>query len=206
MAAFSLIPRDVKFYDEFVALAEQIRAGARMLRDMLGANPLDMSRVAAIKDLEHVCDERTRGIVDRLNRTFVTPLDREDIHSLAIKLDDVMDAVEAAAAVLRLYKIERSRPGAYRLAELVCEAMDRICEALAALEKRKGVLELVARINQIEREADRMHQDAILALFDEEHDPISVMKWKEILDFLEAATDRCQDVSDTIEGIIVKHA
>ena len=206
MPGFSLIPRDVKFYDEFVGLSEQIRTGARLLRDMLSADPLDMSKVAAIRDQEHACDERTRGIVDRLNRTFVTPLDREDIHSLAIKLDDVMDAIDAAAAVLRLYRIERARAGALRLAELVCESMDRICEALAALERRKGVLELVARINQLEREADRMHQDAIVALFDEVSDPIGVMKWKEVLDFLEAATDRCQDVSDTIEGIVVKHA
>jgi uncharacterized protein len=204
--AFSLIPRDVKFYDEFVALGGEIRTGARMLRDMLGTDPIDMSRVAAIKDQEHVCDERTRGIVDRLNRTFVTPLDREDIHSLAIKLDDVMDAIDAAAAVMRLYKLTQARPGARRLAELVCESMDRLCEALAALEQRKGVLELVARVNQLEREADRMHQDAIVALFDEERDPIVVIKWKEILDFLEAATDRCQDVSDSLEGIVVKHA
>jgi predicted phosphate transport protein (TIGR00153 family) len=196
----------MKFYDEFVGLAEQIRIGARILRDMLSVNPVDMSKVVAIKDQEHACDERTRGIVDRLNRTFVTPLDREDIHSLAIKLDDVMDAIDAAAAVMRLYKIVQPRPGANRLAELICESMDRIYEALAALEKRKGVLELVARINQLEREADRMHQDAIVSLFDEEHDPIAVIKWKEILDFLEAATDRCQDVSDTIEGIVVKHA
>ena len=206
MAAFSLIPRDVKFYDEFVGLAGEIRTGARMLRDMLGSEPIDMAKAAAIKDQEHVCDERTRGIVDRLNRTFVTPLDREDIHSLAIKLDDVMDAIDAAAAVTRLYKLTHARPGARRLAELVCESMDRICEALTALERRKGVLELVARVNQLEREADRMHQDAIVSLFDEERDPIVVIKWKEILDFLEAATDRCQDVSDSLEGIVVKHA
>ena len=107
---------------------------------------------------------------------------------------------------MRLYKLTQARPGARRLAELVCESMDRLCEALAALERRKGVLELVARVNQLEREADRMHQDAIVALFDEEQDPIVVIKWKEILDFLEAATDRCQDVSDSLEGIVVKHA
>ena len=136
MAAFSLIPRDMKFYDEFVALSEEIRKGARMLRDMLSADPIDMSKVAAIKDQEHVCDERTRGIVDRLNRTFVTPLDREDIHGLAIKLDDIMDAIDATAAVLKLYKIDRARTGSRRLAELVCESMDRICEASAALERR----------------------------------------------------------------------
>jgi len=203
--AFSLIPRDAKFFEEFVALAEQIRIGSRTLRQMLSTDPIDMTQQAAIKDLEHACDERTRGIIDRLNRTFVTPLDREDIHALAISLDDVMDAIDAAAAVTRLYKITHARAGARRLAELVCESMDRITEALAALEKRKGVLELVARVNQLEREADRVHQDAIVALFDEERDPIAVIKWKEILDFLEAATDRCEDVSNLLEGVVVKH-
>ena len=207
MAAFSLIPRDVKFYDEFVGLAGEIRTGARMLRDMLGSEPVDMSKVAAIKDQEHVCDERTRGIVDRLNRTFVTPLDREDIHSLAIKLDDVMDAIDAAAAVTRLYKIDRMRPGARRLADIVCESMDRITEALGALEKRRPVvLEIAARVNQLEREADRVHQDAIVALFDEERDPIAVIKWKELFDFLEAATDRCEDVGNLLEGVVVKYS
>jgi uncharacterized protein len=205
MARFSLIPHDEKFFDEFVALSEQIRSGARMLRQMLASDPVDMAQSAAIKDMEHACDERTRGIIDRLNRTFVTPLDREDIHSLAISLDDVMDAIDAAAAVMRLYKITHARPGARRLAELVCESMDRVTEALGALEKRKGVLELVARVNQLEREADRVHQDSIVALFDEEKDPIQVIKWKEILDFLEAATDRCEDVSNLLEGVVVKH-
>ena len=205
MARFSLIPHDEKFFEEFVALAEQIRSGGRLLRQMMIADPIDMTQQTAIKDLEHACDERTRGIIDRLNRTFVTPLDREDIHALAIGLDDVMDAIDAAAAVTRLYKITHARAGARRLADLVCESMDRITEALGALEKRKGVLELVARVNQLEREADRVHQDAIVSLFDEERDPIAVIKWKEILDFLEAATDRCEDVSNLIEGVVVKN-
>ncbi len=206
MARFSLIPHDEKFFNEFIALSEQIRSGARTLRQMLAADPVDMTQQAVIKDMEHQCDERTRGIIDRLNRTFVTPLDREDIHSLAISLDDVMDAIDAAAAVMKLYKIGQPRSGARRLAELVCESMDRIVEAMGALEKRKGILELVARVNQLEREADRVHQDAIVALFDEERDPIAVIKWKEILDFLEAATDRCEDVSNLLEGVVVKHA
>jgi len=206
MARFSLIPHDEKFFTEFVALSEQIRTGARMLRQMFAAEPVDMLQQAAIKDMEHQCDERTRNIIDRLNRTFVTPLDREDIHALAISLDDVMDAIDAAASVMRLYKITHARPGARRLADLVCESMDRIVEAMGALEKRKGVLELVARVNQLEREADRVHQDAIVSLFDEERDPIAVIKWKEILDFLEAATDRCEDVSNLLEGVVVKHA
>jgi predicted phosphate transport protein (TIGR00153 family) len=168
-------------------------------------DPPDLGKADIIKDIEHACDGRTRTIIDRLNRTFVTPLDREDIHALAISLDDVMDAVDAAAAVSRLYKITHVRPGAKRLAEIICESTDRITEALQALEGRSGVLELAARVNQLEREADRVHQDAIVALFDEERDPISVIKWKEIFDFLEAATDRCEDVGNLLEGVVVKH-
>ena len=203
--AFSFIPRQEQFFDDFLLLSRQIQVGARTLKQMLSTSPPDMAQADAIKDIEHDCDGKTRSIIDRLNRTFVTPLDREDIHALAISLDDVMDAIDAAAAVMRLYKIQRVRPGAKRLAEIVIESMDRITEALAALEKRNGVLELAARVNQLEREADRVHQDAIVELFDQETDPISVIKWKEILDFLEAATDRCEDVGNLLEGVVVKH-
>ena len=147
-----------------------------------------------------------RRVYQALNTTFVTPLDREDIHALAISLDDVMDAIDAAAAVVRLYKITDVRPHARRLADIICDSCDRITEALSILEEQsQGVLELAARVNQLEREADRVHQDAIVALFDEERDPIAVIKWKEIFDFLEAATDRCEDVCNLLEGVVVKH-
>ena len=205
MARFRLIPREERFFEDFVAMAEELRGGARLLKQMLAVDPPDVSKADAIKDVEHVCDGRTRAIIDRLNRTFVTPLDREDIHALAISLDDVMDAIDAAAAVTRLYKIAQVRPGARRLTEIIVDSTDRLCEALAALEKQTGVVELAARVDQLEREADRVHQDAIVALFDEERDPIVVIKWKEILDFLEAATDRCEDVANLLEGVIVKH-
>lgn len=204
--AFSLIPKEEKFFSDFVSLAEEIRGGSKMLKQMLTTSPIDPSRADAIKDVEHACDGKTRDIIDRLNRTFVTPLDREDIHALAISLDDVMDAIDAAAAVIRLYKITQVRPGALRLAELVVESMELITSALGLLEKkRQGVLEIAARVNQLEREADRVHQDAIVSLFDEERDPIAVIKWKEILDFLEAATDRTEDVGNLLEGVVVKH-
>jgi predicted phosphate transport protein (TIGR00153 family) len=203
--AFSLIPRSHHFFDDFVGLSREIQEGSRLLKQMMSSDPPDATKADAIKDVEHKCDERTRAIIDAVNRTFVTPLDREDIHALAISLDDVMDAIDAAAAVTRLYKIPKLRPGARRLADIVCESMDRITEALAALEKREGVLEIAARVNQLEREADRVHQDAIVALFDEERDPITVIKWKEIFDFLEAATDRCEDVGNLLEGVVVKH-
>ena len=206
MPRFSLVPRNEYFFADFVQLSEEIRKGARSLKTMLSSDPPDMGRADEIKDIEHTCDGLTRSIIDRLNRTFVTPLDREDIHALAISLDDVMDAIDAAAAVMRLYKIQQVRQGARRLAEIVCDSMDRITEALGALEKRTGVLELAARVNQLEREADRVHQDAIVALFDHETDPITVIKWKEVYENLESASDRCEDVANIIEGVILEHS
>jgi predicted phosphate transport protein (TIGR00153 family) len=206
MTAFSLVPRDKHFFKEFISLAEEVRSGARVLRQMIATDPPDMQKVEAIKDIEHSCDRCTRAIIDRLNRTFITPLDREDIHALAGSLDDVMDAIDAAAAVIRLYKITRVRNGAKRLVEIVSDSMDLIAQALAVLERRDGVLEIAARVKQLEHEADRVHQDAIVELFDQETDPIAVIKWKEIFDFLEEATDRCEDVANLLEGVIVKHA
>jgi uncharacterized protein len=206
MARFSLIPREEKFFRDFVNLAEELRKGARLLKQMLASSPPDVAKVEEIKGIEHACDKITRSIIDRLNRTFVTPLDREDIHALAGSLDDVMAAIDAASAVVRLYKIQNVRSGARRLADIIVESCDLICEGMTALDHdSKAVLEYAARVNQLEHEADRVHQDSIVELFDQEKDPIAVIKWKEIFDFLEAATDRCEDVGNLLEGVVVKH-
>ena len=159
-----------------------------------------------IKEIEHICDELTHEIIQRLNRTFVTPLDREDIHTLAQRLDDVIDAIDAAAAFVHLYQIERVRPDARELAKIIKLSTDGVVRALKALERRDGVAEPAVEINRLENEADRAHQRAVRRLFEEERDPVEIMKWKEILDFLEDATDRCEDVADVLEGVVVKHA
>lgn len=206
MVRFSLIPREEQFFKDFVELATHVRSGARALCQMIDVDPPSVESTAAIKELEHICDKATRSIIDRLNRTFVTPLDREDIHALATSLDDVMDGIDAAAAVIKLYRIIHIRPGARRLAEIIADSVDLIHEAFIALAQHDGVLELAARVNQLEHEADRAHQDAIVSLFDEEQDAITLIKWKEILDILEAATDRCEDVANLLESVVVKHA
>ncbi len=206
MARFSLVPKDDKFFDEFNGLAAQIHKGSQLLCKMFAGEAADLSKVPEIKDVEHECDRVTHNIIAHLNRSFVTPLDREDIHALASRLDDVMDAIDAAASVMKLYKVSDVRPGARRLAEIIDESTEHITRAFAALEKRKGVIELADRVKALEHEADACHQDAIVDLFDQEKDPIKVIKWKEILDFLEAATDRCEDVGNLLEGIVVKHA
>jgi predicted phosphate transport protein (TIGR00153 family) len=158
-----------------------------------------------IKEVEHKCDFLTHELIQRLNRTFVTPIDREDIHALARSLDDVMDAIDAAASVIRLYSLNTVRPGARELAKGISASTVVIHHALSALEQAKGVAAHGVEINRLENEADRIHQQAVVRLFDEEPNAITVIKWKEALDFLEQATDRCEDVANVIESIVVKH-
>jgi uncharacterized protein len=204
--AFRLIPREEKFYDDFTALAEQIRHGAGLLDAMLAPDRPVWDKADEIKEVEHKCDFLTHEVLQRLNRTFVTPLDREDIHTLARSLDDVMDAIDAVATIVRLYRIETVRPGARELSRIIIDSTDQVVYAMKALEKRSGVAERAVEINRLENEADRAHQAAVQALFEEEKDAIVIMKWKEILDFLEQATDRCEDVANVLEGVVVKHA
>ena len=203
---FRLIPRNEDFYAQFSALAEQLRVGSGLLEAMLGAEPVLWDKADEIKEVEHKCDHLTHQIIQRLNSTFVTPIDREDIHALAKSLDDVMDAIDASAKVVRLYKIVNVRYGARELAGVVTLSVDQVRLALGALEKRSGVAALAVEINRLENEADRIHEGALRRLFDQESDPVMIIKWKEILDFLEDATDRCEDVANLLEGVVVKNA
>jgi uncharacterized protein len=205
VARFRLIPREEKFYDDFKVMADQLRQGARLLEQMLASDPPISDKAHEIKEVEHQCDFLTHEIIQRLNKTFVTPIDREDIHELAKTLDDVMDAIDNAAALIPLYRIEKIRFGARELTKIIVKQCDEIRVAVEALEQRKGVLERAIEINRLENEADRVHKLAIGQLFDEETDAITVMKWKEILDVLEEATDACEDVANLLENVVVKH-
>ncbi len=204
--AFRLIPREERFYDDFIALAEQIRHGATLLEEMLAPERPVWDKAEEIKEVEHQCDFLTHEVIQRLHRTFVTPLDREDIFALARSPDDVMDAIDAAASIVELYQIEAVRRDARVLTRIIKASADQIVTALKALEKKTGVAEPAVEINRLENEADRAHQAAVRRLFEEERDPIAIIKWKEILDFLEGATDRCEDVANVLEGVVVKHA
>lgn len=205
MARFRLIPREEKFYDDFKVMADRLRHGARLLETMFATDPPLADKAHEIKEVEHQCDFMTHEIIQRLNKTFVTPIDREDIHELARTLDDVMDAIDNAAALIPLYRIDKIRPGARELTRIIIQQCDEIRGALDALEQRKGVLERAIEINRLENEADRIHQHAISQLFDEEPNPIVVLKWKELYDLLEEATDACEDVANLLENVIVKH-
>jgi predicted phosphate transport protein (TIGR00153 family) len=200
-----LIPREEKFYDDFQALADELYRGAELLEQMLAPDRPAWDKAEEIKEVEHKCDFLTHEIIQRLNRTFVTPLDREDIHALAKSLDDVMDAIDASATLIKLYRLDTVRFGARELAQIITASTRQLRLALDAMEKLKGVATHAVEINRLENEADRTHQEAVSRLFDDERDPLMVMKWKETLDFLEDATDRCEDVANVLEGVVVKH-
>jgi uncharacterized protein len=202
---FRLIPREEKFYTDFQALADELKRGARLLEEMLTPDRPAWEKADEIKEAEHKCDQLTHEIIQRLNRTFVTPLDREDIYNLARSLDDVMDAIDAAAALVRLYRLDSVRVGARELARILTASTDQVRLALGAMQEHKGLMPHAIEVNRLENEADRVHQQAVSKLFEEERDPLTIIKWKETFDFLEDASDRCEDVANVIEGVMVKH-
>jgi len=204
--AWRLIPREHKFFDDFSELASELVRGAKLLEDLLGSEPIDTKRFAEINAIENACDQLTYGIIQHLHRTFITPFDREDIHELARSLDDVMDAIDQVSISMKVYKIREVRFGTREMARLLTVATQELCEAVAALQKTKGVTERALQVKRLEHEIDLVHQDAISRLFSEERDPIEIMKWKEILDILEEAADRCEDVANVLESVVVKHA
>ena len=202
---FSLLPRDEQFFDLFRKVADEIRAAAVLLEDMLASETPDDAKADAIRDAEHRCDALTHDTIQRLHRTFVTPFDREDLYAMASALDDVMDAIDQSAQLLRLYRIKVVRPGARELAHTVSASAERIHQALDALEGRRPVQPHAVEINRLENEADRAYAVAIAALFDHETDPVTIIKWKEIFEALEFITDCCEDVANVIESVVVKH-
>ena len=202
---FRLIPREEKFFADFTTLADRIVTGATLLERMLASDPPSWDTALQIKQVESECDALTHNIIQRLNSTFVTPIDREDIHALAKSLDDVMDSIDAAAAVTRRYRMAQLRYGARELASLTWQSAMQVKVAVEALERRKDVHQLAVEVNRLENAADDIHDEALRRLFEEEKDAITLIKWKEVLDLLEQATDRCEDCANVLEGVVVKH-
>lgn len=205
MFRLRLIPREERFFEQFVALADRIVSGATLLDRMLSCEPPAWDIALQVRQIEHECDSLTHQIIQRLNRTFVTPIDREDIHSLATSLDDVMDAIDAAATVVRRYRLSSLRYGARELASLTWQAAMQLRVAVEALEKRTEVHQRAVEVNRLENAADDVLDEALRKLFEEETNAITVIKWKEMLEILEEATDRCEDVANTLESVVVKH-
>lgn len=202
---FRLIPREEKFFADFITLADRIVSGATLLERMLASDPPSWDTALQIKQVESECDALTHNIIQRLNSTFVTPIDREDIHGLAKSLDDVMDAIDAAAAVTRRYRMAQLRYGARELASLTWQSTMQVKVAVEALERKKEVHAVAVEVNRLENAADDIHDEALRRLFEEEKDAITLIKWKEVLDLLEEATDRCEDCANVLESVVVKH-
>ena len=204
--AFRLIPREEKFFDLFEQQGANIVAAARTLEELVLDYPDAKAKAERIRDLEHAGDTLTHELVKRLNTTFITPIDREDIYALASRLDDVLDLIDAVADRLLLYRISEPTTGCVDMAKIVvktAEETDRAVHCLRTLSPfyHKHCVE----VNRLENEADRRLRDLLAALFDGT-EPIEIIKWKELYETLEEVTDRCEDVVNVIEGIMLKMA
>ena len=201
-----IIPRDAKFFDMFAEMSSNLTAGARLLLELLQNYANVPISVQKIKEVERQGDEMTHAILTKLNQTFITPFDREDIHKLASSLDDVLDCINAAAERLHVYKISNPPPAASELASIVVRQCEVLAKAVALLDKNQGVLEYCVEINRLENEADEIARDAIGRLFEREKDPISLIKQKELFEMLEIATDKAEDAANVLEGVVLKSA
>ena len=204
---FNFIPREVRFYDYFEELSRLSVKAAEMLHQLVHNFSDARAKMHAIKEIEHQADQVTHEVVRKLNTTSITPLDREDIHALASRLDDVLDYIEAAAERLVVYRIKEPTSACRAMAEVIVHtvaATDRTIRCLRDMDP--GFHEHAVEVNRLENSADNLLRDSLAALFDEHSDPIEVIKWKEIYETMEIVTDRCEDVANVIEGVILKMA
>ncbi len=206
MPSFRLIPREERFFDLFVEDAANVLDGARQLEAMLRTFDNPDKAAKKIREAEHRGDEISHDIGQRLEATFVTPFDREEIHALIADLDDILDMIEEVADTFVLYRIETPTKSSIKQAALVVQACDTIHQALGNLRGFKDIDHFVADIRRIEHEGDKLSRSAIAGLFDDGTKTIDVLKWKDIYALLEETIDKCEDVAELIERIVVKHA
>jgi hypothetical protein len=200
-----MIPRETKFFDMFAEMSSNLTEGATALRDLLMNYQNVASGVQKVKDIEHKGDDLTHAVLIKLNQTFITPFDREDIHRLASSIDDVLDFVNSAADRLIMYKIKSVPNAAIELADIIVRQSDEISKAVHLLEKNpQKVLEYCVEVNRLENDADTVARDAIGKLFDNATDPIQLIKIKELLEVLETATDKAEDAANVLETVVLK--
>jgi uncharacterized protein len=200
-----LIPKDTSFFLMFSAMSDNLIGGARTLVDLF-ANYQDVAKkIDQIHRIEREGDELTHAILTKLNQTFITPFDREDIHELASKLDDVLDFINAAGARIVMYRITTPPPAAGELAAIILRQCQELQQAVSLMQKNGNILAHCVEINRLENEADMVSQQAIARLFECEKDPINLIKIKELLEFLERATDKAEDVANVLETVVLKN-
>ena len=201
-----LIPRESKFFEMFAELSRNITEGARLLQDILQHSREADSRVQQLQEIEHRADDITHSIITKLNQSFITPFDREDIHRLASSLDDVLDFVNAAAVRLNMYRIVDPPPASAELAGLIVQQSEELARGVSLLQNNQNVIAHCVEVNRLENEADRVSRKAIAELFEHEKDPIQLIKIKELYEVLENATDKAEDAANVLEGVALKSA
>ena len=207
--AFRLVPREESFFDLFEQMTGLLSQGAALLVEATEHVESLPENAKRLERLEHDADRVTHDLIARLNRSFITPIDREDIHELATALDDVMDLIEAVTERFILYKITAMAPQAHQIAKVIHEQVQEVHRAMPKLRhlRHEQIMEHCIEINRLENAGDRLLRDAFAALFNSSNpDPIFVPKWRELYELLEQATDKCEDVANTIEGIVLKNA
>ncbi|MFC2007209.1 DUF47 domain-containing protein [Chloroflexota bacterium] len=209
MVKLSFMPRQEKFFNLFEASASNIAKASRVFKEMVDSWEMVGGKVAELTELEHEGDSITHQIMEQLHRTFVTPFDREDIAVLAHALDDIIDLVHAAADAMLIYKISEPTQPAMELADIIVQGAAEVEKAIEILRRRsdlKQILGHCVEINRLENMADRVFRAGMAELFDDASDITKVIKWREIYEHMESATDRCEDVADILEGVALKHA
>jgi hypothetical protein len=205
--AVRLLPRNEEFFDLFTEVATRNKEAAQLMSDLFAAAPERRTPIVeAIKRLEHEADQVTHEVVNRLDRTFITPLDREDIHQLASDLDDVMDAMDGCARRAQIFRLGVAPPGVRRLVEVIQRMVAVLAEAVGRLKKGDDVMRFCIEAKQLEEEGDAIYHEALGQLFEKERDAVELIKWKEIYDNLEATLDQAEDVANVVESITIKHA
>lgn len=204
---FHLLPREEEFFELFVAVATRCQEAAGLLQELLTGKPERAGYCAdAIKRLENEADQVTHEVVNRLDRTFITPIDREDIHLLASDLDDVIDRIDGTARRAQIFRLGRAPQGIAELCEVIQRITREIAEAVGKLRGKDDVMRHCIEAKRLEEEGDALYHEMLGRLFDQERDPIAIIKWKEIYDNLETTIDEAEDVANDIESIVLKHA
>jgi predicted phosphate transport protein (TIGR00153 family) len=208
MVLRKLFPKETDFFSMFAKAGGNLQGGAALLVELM--ENLDRSEDLAgqIYEVEQQGDMLTHEIMRKLNKTFLTPIDREDIHALVSRLDDVLDLIWTCADRAFLFKLKVTRPRAIELSKTLLTTTGVIVKAISALKDKKYsyIQEYCIEINRLENRADKTFREALAKLFDEEKDPVMVIKWKDIFEQLEDATDACEDVANILESIVLKHA
>lgn len=203
---FSLIPREDEYFTLFTEISGKLQEAATTLVDMLQEESENFEKfVWRIKDIEHTCDELTHKITTKLNKSFITPFDREDIYSLSVALDDVCDYIDAAARAILMYDIQDINDHIKHQAKVIQGLAMEINSATMLLKEPNGINQHIVEIHRLENEADDGYFRAIGELFQKETDPIKLIKLKELYEIMENTTDRCESVANIIESIILKH-